>query len=524
MEQEGGRSAGWRIAAAAGLLAGSAILSRILGFVREVVLAYAVGAGAGMDAYRAAFQLPDYLNYLLAGGGLSIAFIPLYTYLRENRGPEVAERLMATVLGTAGLAVALGTAALWWWAEPLIALQFGGPNGFAPETQELTVRLTRIVLPAQIFFVVGGVLRGVSMAHGRFLPQALAPVVYNLCIIAGGLLLGGGPEGFAWGVLGGAILGNFGIALLDARHVVRLRARVSFVDRDLGRYLLVAAPLMLGLSLLTVDEWYERLFGSRLGEGVVARLGYARLLMLAPVSVVGQAVATAALPTFSRLYAEERLEELGRTLLRALQASLGIGILSAAAVGLLAFPLTRVLFERGAFTAEDTVAVARLLRVLCLAVPAWVVQQIAVRAFFARGDTWRPMLLSTAVALLAIPLYLALGERYGAAGLAAAGVIAISANALATLVLARWVHGAPALTPLLVGLGRALVVVVPSAGVAWALLPGRSGSVGALLDLAVGGGVYALGVVAGIAIVGDEPTRAAGRRLARSVLRRVRGA
>ena len=403
--------------AAALLLAGSVLLSRVLGFVREAVLAWRVGVGPETDAYYAAFQIPDLLNYFLAGGALSIAFIPFYTRTRERRGEEAARKLYATVLGTVGVLAVLATAVLWIWAEPLVAFQF---RRFDAAQQALTVRLTRIVLPAQIAFATGGILRAVLMAHGHFRSQAAAPVLYNLGVIAGGVLLAPslGVEGFAWGALVGAFVGPLGAALLEARGRVPLALRVAPGDRDLWRYLALAAPLMLGVTLLTVDEWYDRWFGQLVGTGAIAALFYARRLMQAPVAVVGQAVATAALPALSRLWSEGRREELDALVLRTLQASVALGVIAAGAMIALADPIVTLVYVRGAFEAADAGPVAWLLRVFCLAVPGWIAQQIGVRAFYARGDTWRPMLLGTAIALLAIPLYLALAPRLGAAGLA----------------------------------------------------------------------------------------------------------
>ena len=157
-----------RIPAIALLLAGSVLLSRLLGYVREAVLAYHLGTSAEVDAYSAAFQIPDILFHFLAGGALAIAFVPFYTGVRQREGQEAAERLLAKVLGTMTVLAVAATAVLWWKAEALVALQF--PR-FAPDTQALTVRLTRIVLPAQIFFVAGGIVRAALMAHGRFGPQ-----------------------------------------------------------------------------------------------------------------------------------------------------------------------------------------------------------------------------------------------------------------------------------------------------------------------------------------------------------------
>lgn len=431
------------------LLAMSILLSRVLGYVREAVLAWQLGASAEVDAYRAAFQIPDLLNYFLAGGALSIAFVPFYTRVRSREGAAAAEQLLAKILGTMTLIALIATALLWWTADTLIALQF--PR-FSPETQALTVRLTRIVLPAQIFFVAGGIIRATLMAHDRFGTQALAPLVYNAGIIAGGATLGStlGAEGFAWGALVGAVIGPFLIPLVDAHLNARLnvRAHIALFDRQFWTYLSVAAPLMLGLTLLTVDEWYDRWFGALLGEGTVAHLGYARQLMLLPVAVVGQAVATAALPTLSRLWNEGRHEELNRVLTATLRASIALAALSAAVAIALAEPIVTLLYERGRFGPTDTARVTSLLVVFAWAVPAWITQQIAVRAFFARGDTWRPLILGTVVALSAIPLYRMLGAHYGAEGLALAGVIGITVNSLLTLVLARTLHGAPPLSRL----------------------------------------------------------------------------
>jgi len=504
-----------RFVAAAFILAASVLLSRVLGFVREAVLADRVGAGAEMDAYRAAFQIPDLLNYFLAGGALSIAFIPMYARVRGRDGEAAAERLFALVLGSVGGITVLATLLLWWWADALIALQF--PR-FDVDTQALTAHLTRIVLPAQICFVAGGIVRAVLMARDRFVTQALTPVLYNLGIIAAGLGCSQsfGVEGFAWGALGGAAIGALLVPLADAHWGARIKLalRIAPLDPDLWRYLLVAAPLMLGLSLLTVDEWYERWFGALLEPGTVARLGYARQLMLAPVAVAGQAIATAALPTLSRLWSEKRTDALDATVLNTLRAGFGLAALGGAALFALAQPLVVVVYQHGRFTAADTEIVAELLRILSFAVPGWIVQQIAVRAFFARGDTWRPMLLATSVALGAIPLYLALGPRFGAAGLAAAGATAMTANALLTLLLARRLHGAPHLAALAGTAWRALVIAL-AAALAGACAVGLAANTApSLLQLALGAAAFAITALAGARWIGDPPIRDAVARVA----------
>ncbi|MBX3024077.1 murein biosynthesis integral membrane protein MurJ [bacterium] len=505
-----------RIGAAAVLLASSVLLSRIFGYARESLLAYRAGAGPTTDAYYAAFQIPDLLNYLLAGGALSIAFLPLYTRHLAADDRAGAERLLATVLGTLTAAAALATLLLWWFAEPLIALQF--PR-FDAATRATTVHLTRIVLPAQVLFISGGIINATLFAHGRFAAAAIAPLLYNSGIIAGGLLLA--PllplpvEGFAWGALAGAFCGPFLAPLLYARRHVRLAARVAPLDRAFLAYLAIAAPLMFGQTLLTVDEWYQRWFGALLGAGTVSHLSYGIRLMQVPVAVVGQAIAAAALPTLSRLYAEGRREELNATVLRTLQAGLGLAVVAAGGAFALAHPLVRLVYQRGAFTAADTAAVVGILSLLCCAVPAWIAQQIIARAFYARADTWRPMLLGTAVALAAIPLYLHLGRTYGVRGLALAPGIGMSVNALATIAWARRLHGAPSLAALLATAARAALVALPAAAlIRWSLPATNATAVAALGSFAAGGAAYAALVGAGTWLFGDQALRDALARVA----------
>jgi putative peptidoglycan lipid II flippase len=507
------------------LLAGSVLLSRVLGYLREVVLAAQIGAGTEADAYRAAFLIPDLLNHFLAGGALSIAFIPFYTRIREREGDEAAQRLLAVVLGTLGVAVVLATALLWWQARPLAHLMFGTGGGFAPDVEARTLRLTRILLPAQIFFVVGGVLRGALMAHGRFATQAAAPILYNLAIIAGGLALGGtlGAEGFAWGALVGAAVGPFLVPLIDAMRgtELRVRLRVSPLDPVFLRYLVVAAPLLIGVTMLSVDDWYDKAFGARLDAGTVGYLGYARMLMQMPVGVVGQAIATAALPLLARLWSEGRREELDAVVLGTLRAGLALAVLAGAAFFVLADPIVALLYERGRFDAADTARVASLLRVFSFAVPAWVVQQIAVRPFYARNDMWRPMLLGSAVALVVAPLYWLAGMRYGAEGLAGAGALGMSLGAVATLLLARRLHGGPDLAAL-ASTGARAFAIAALAGVATWMVPAPAAEAwwGPPVELAIGGSVFAAVALGGVYGIGDRPMREALDRLLARISRR----
>jgi len=498
-----------RIGVIALLLASSVLLSRVLGLLRESVLAGYVGAGPVTDAYNVAFLPAELLNYLLAGGALSVAFLPLYTRVRGERGEEAALRLFSIVLGTLGALTLVGTAYLWWAAPSLIATFFGR---FEPETQALTVRLARIVMPAQFFFITGGVLRAVLMAHDRFRAQAAAPLLYNGAIIAGGVATGT-IDGFAWGVLAGAVLGQWVYPLWELRGVERVRVRLAPFHADFRAYAWIALPLMLGVSLTTMGEWFEKFAGGGLEAATVAYLSYARRMAMAPVGVLGQAVGAAVLPALARLHAEGREAELDETLGRTLGATIGLGALAAGACVALAQPVIAVAYHHGAFTADDVLRVSLLFGVMALGVPSWVVQQVGLRAFYARGDTWRPMLLGSVVVVLALPFYLWLSRVRGAEGIALASVLSMTTNALLVLGWARWRFGGPALTPLLGSALRAGAVAVVAAVAAGWVQAGGLSKAAALVDLALGGAVFAAVALAGVFTVGDAPTRQAVRRI-----------
>ncbi len=509
------------IGAAALLLGSSILLSRILGYVREMLLAYKFGATPTTDAFYAAFQIPDLLNYFLAGGALSIAFIPLYNKIQAKDGEKAANRLMANVLGMMGAIAIVATAILWWRAEGLVRFQF--PK-FDDTTTALTVQLTRIVLPAQIFFITGGILQAVLLAHRSFQAAALAPLIYNACTILGGWFLYPvcGIEGFAFGTLAGAVLGPFLMPLLYCRGNIPVRLKFKPTDKKFLLYLGLALPLMLGQTLLTVDEWYERWFGALLEAGSVAQLSFARKLMLVPIAVIGQAIGAAALPTLSKLYAEGKTKELDKTLLQTLQTGLALAVLAGAAFFTIAEPAVRLVYQHGAFDAHSAGIVGMLAALLAFAIPAWIIQQIAVRSFYARGDTLRPMILGTLICLGVIPVYMYLSDAYGVSGLALAGAIAMTINALMTLACARKWHGAPHLMPLLQTLGTTLLVAVPSAGLAIfavreraLMLPleGFSVKLVALADMAAAGAAFAIIALPAIWLFGEEGLRQYLKRL-----------
>ncbi len=414
-----------QIGRAAALMIASVFLSRVLGYARDAVIAYQHGATPETDAYFAAFTIPDFLNYLLAGGSLSITFIPIFArYLAEGR-EEDGYRSFSAIATAMGIAMLFFVILGEFLAERLIPLI---APGFPPEQIAIAARLTRIVLPAQVFFYFGGLLMAVQYARNRFVIPALAPLVYNAGIIAGGVALGRayGMDGFAWGVLAGSFVGNFAIQVHGARKAgLRFAPRIDLSDPGLREFVRLSIPIMLGFSLVVVDEWMLRLFGSFLIAGAITWLNNARRLMQVPIGVFGQASGVASYPFLAAQAARGEKAAMWDTLGVTLRWVFFVSCAAAAAVSVLSREVVLVVFKRGAFTIEDTLKTASALAVFSVAIPLWCAQAIVSRGFFALRDTWTPTLVGTGALLLALPAYYLLAQTMGVTGLALASTVGI---------------------------------------------------------------------------------------------------
>jgi putative peptidoglycan lipid II flippase len=206
-----------RIAAATGIVMASVLLSRVLGFFRDWTLAHQIGSNAATDAYNAAFTLPDFLNYLIAGGSLSVTFIPVFAKYAAEKREEEGWGVFSTVVTVMGFALVALVLAGEVFAPHIV--NWIAP-GFSPDQRARVVFLTRLMLPAQFFFYEGSILSAVQYAKGQFVVPSLAPLIYNIGIILGGVLLSPriGITGFAVGVLGGALCGNFLLQIYGARR------------------------------------------------------------------------------------------------------------------------------------------------------------------------------------------------------------------------------------------------------------------------------------------------------------------
>jgi len=425
------------------LLMAAVLLSRIIGYVREAYIAWAFGAGPQTDAYVAAFTLPDWLNYLVAGGTASITFISIFTrYSAEGREEEAQKAFNVVV--TVMTAVLLGGIVLGEVFTPQITrLIF--PK-FAPAQLEECVRLTRILLPAQLFFYVGGVVSAVLLSRRLFLFPALGPLIYNVGIILGGVLLSRsmGIASLAVGAVAGAVAGPFLInAIGAARGGLRYSLDFDTSHPAFRQWVRLTIPLMLGVSLVTADEWILRFFASG-GSGDITRLNYAKRLFFVAVAVLGQAAGQASLPFFARLFGEGKRREFGQLVNDSVSRIGALSLLAAAWMAAAALPLVDLVYRRGQFTPRDTRETAAFFLVFAFSLAFWAAQGLYARAFYAAQNTLTPMVAGTIVTLASLPVYAELFARYGVVGLAVASNVGI---VLHTLVLAVLLH-ARGLVPL----------------------------------------------------------------------------
>ncbi|MCL5005811.1 MAG: murein biosynthesis integral membrane protein MurJ [Acidobacteria bacterium] len=429
------RSLNRRIALSAGIVMASVLASRLLGFLREWTVAHQIGSNAITDAYYAAFTLPDFVNYLVAGASLSITFIPVFTkYVAEDSEDE-GWRVFSTVITSMTLLLLVLVVAGEFFAPGLLRVIV---PGFHSSEKARAIFLTRLMMPAQIFFYLGSILSAVQYAKGRFLIPSLAPVIYNLGIILGGVLLSSryGITGFSVGVLAGALSGNFLLQIYGARRVgARFRPNLNFRHPGFRMFIKLTIPIMLAFSLVFSDDWIIRWFGSYLMPASITWLSYAKNLMRVPLGVVGQAVGVASFPFLAQLYAEKKYDEFNRIVNTTLKGLLLLVVPISALTISMSRPLVYFVFSHTRLRGPDLNATAAALAFFSLGMFAWGAQSILGRSFYAQRDTLRPALIGTALTALNLPVYWLLVKPLEYKGLALASSIGISAYVIVLFVL-----------------------------------------------------------------------------------------
>ncbi len=402
------------------IMTASVFASRGIGFVREMVIAHARGVSGLVDAYLVSFSLPDILNHVVASGFLSITFIPVFSrYLAEDRESE-GWRVFNIILSGLGLLLLILIAVATYLAPALVTVLAPGMDD--PVLKAETVKMTRIILPAQFFLFCSGMFMAVQFTKERFFLPALAPLIYNLGIITGGVLLGPwlGIQGFSWGVLGGAFVGHFLLQYIGARRAgMRLALNWNLRHPAFRAYILLTLPLMVGLTMTFSTDIFLKIFGSFLPRGGIAGLNYALKIMQLLVAFFGQAVGVASYPFMAQLANEKKMDELNQ-LLNSTMRYLALVIPFAALVMVLRYEVVRLLFQRGQFDAAATDLTAGILTFMLIGAFAVAFQTVVVRGFYALQNTLFPALFGSIAVLASIPLYVIGLRIMGAEGVALA--------------------------------------------------------------------------------------------------------
>jgi putative peptidoglycan lipid II flippase len=426
-----------QLARAATLVMAAFVLSRILGLGREMFIGNQFGTSPELDAYLAAFRIPDLIFQLIAGGALGSAFIPTFTgYLVEGRSGEawhLASSIVNLVLIVLTLSAVLAALFSPWLVGHVVA------PGFTAQQQQLTVRLMRLMLLSTIVFGASGVAMSILNSYQHFLLPALAPAVYNLCIIAGAALLAPslGVFGLALGVVAGSLM-HLGIQIPQLlRRGLSYRPVIDVSHpgvREVGRLML---PRVLGLAAVQVNFLVNTFLASTLAGGSLVALNYAWMLMLLPQGIFAMGIATAAFPTFSDLAARGKREELQQTLSHTLRLILYLAIPSSAALILLREPLTNLLLQRGRFDPSSTATVAWALQFYALGLVAHSALEIVTRAFYSLHDTRTPVVIGAAAMGVNIILSLLLIGPLLHGGLALANSLATVGETTVLLIIIR---------------------------------------------------------------------------------------
>ena len=434
-----------------GIVSIAVMFSRLLGLVREMVIASFFGAGFVTDAFNVAFKIPNLLRDLFAEGALSVAFVKTFTdYLEDPaKGEEAAWRLASLVMNA--LAVVLSVITL---LGIIFAPQLVGfiAKGFSPEKAQLAVLLTRIMFPFLLLVALAAVAMGVLNTKGKFGIPASASTMFNIGSIVGGLgfaywLSGGGwiapsapdavPDLSAqWAITGmaiGTLIGGGLQFLIQVPSLLRVgfrfRPLLSFRDAGVRAVMRLIGPAVIGTAAVQINVVVNNYFASGI-EGGVSWLNFAFRLMQLPIGIFGVAIATATLPAISRFAARKDIPEFRSTLASSLGLVFFLTLPAACGLIVLGRPIIALIYQRGAFTSGATDAVAAALAAYSIGLAGYAAIKVLSPAFYALDDARTPMIISVASILVNIAASYFLREQFARLGYAHAG-LALSTSVVA---------------------------------------------------------------------------------------------
>ncbi|MGD8849408.1 MAG: murein biosynthesis integral membrane protein MurJ [Anaerolineales bacterium] len=421
-----------QIARSSGVVMVGFVLSAVTGLASQILISRAFGTSPELDAYIAGNRLPEILFALIGGGALASAYLPTLSTFITREDDQGAWRLTSAIVNLLIVILGFLSALAWLWA-PWIVRHVLAPGFDSPQQIALTVRLLRIMLLSPVVFGVSGLLMATLNAHQHFLFPALAPASYRMGQILALLVLVPrfGVVGLAWGSVLGAVM-HLGVQIpvfARLRPTLRLELGLSIPEvRQVGRLM---APRLLGVAVVQLNFLVNTIIASGQPEGSLAALTFAFQLMIMPQAVIAQAIAIAALPTFSAQVARGEFDALRRTLATTVRGVVFLSLPASIGLVLLREPIVALLFERGFFTAESTSLVAWALLWYAAGLLGHALLEVIVRGFYANQDTRTPVLVGAGAMGLNIALSLLLSALFTRVGWPPHGGLAL-ANSLAT--------------------------------------------------------------------------------------------
>lgn len=391
------------ILSAASIIMATMMLSKVLGLVRDRLLAHVFSPDV-IDIFWAAFRLPDLIFQIIILGALSVAFIPVFTEHLQDKGKENAFEMARAVLSVFLAVFILVTVLIYIFAEPLIAT-FIAP-GFTPGRQLQVVELTRVILFGQVILVVGSFFIGIAQSFQRFIIPSLSPVFYNLGMILGIVFLSKyfGIIGVAYGVVVGAFLH----ALIQLPLVwslgFKLKLSLKFFHPGVKTIVRLMSVRTFGLAAEQINETVGLALASLASIGSVTYLTFAQHLQVVPIGLFGATLAQAALPILSSEKAQGKIEEFKATMLTTLHQILFLTLPAAAILIVIRIPVVRLVFGASRFDWEATVLTGATLAFLSIGLAAQAISLLLVRGFYALKDTKTPVIVSLIVVVLNIIL------------------------------------------------------------------------------------------------------------------------
>lgn len=422
------------------------LASRLLGLVREMLIARQFGSTGVVSAYYAAFNLPDLLYFFLSSGALSSAFIPEFTKRFETGKKREAWEVFSIIACFMGLVLLTAVVVFWIYAKPLVSIL--AVPGFVtryPELVPLTVMLTRIILPCQLFFFLGGLMSATLESRQKFAARAAGPVIYNIGIIFGAVVLARwfNVAGLAFGTLIGAFIGNVVYAFYCmGKEGYSFYPSLNLRHPGVIRVAKLAVPVIFGLGLPQIDVIVNRWFASFVSASAPADLNFANRLMQVPLGIFAQAAGTAILPMLSAYAAKNALSDMRSGVSYGLRGIMVESLPATAFMVVMADPLVRAIYMGGEFKASSVAPVALLLIWYSVGIFAWAGQRIVAPGFFAMQDTITPVAIGTLSTVVFIPLNMILMKAMGAPGIALATTIGITLHFVGmSWVLRKRLHG-----------------------------------------------------------------------------------